>query len=97
DELVVKVMAGKSPQQRAAELVNVTRLGDVAVRKQLAAGGVKAIQESKDPMIQLALLVDPEARKLRQTYDAQVDEPMRQAYGKIAQARFAVYGTNVFP
>jgi hypothetical protein len=97
DELVVKVMAGKPPQQRAAELVNGTRLGDVAVRKQIAAGGVKAIQESKDPMIQLARLVDPVARQLRQTYEAQVDEPMRQAYGKIAQARFAVYGTNVYP
>ena len=30
-------------------------------------------------------------------FEQQVDEPQRQAYGKIANARFAVYGSSVYP
>ena len=48
-------------------------------------------------MIQLARLIDPESRRIRQTYEQQVDEPQREAYGKIANARFAVYGSSVYP
>ena len=48
-------------------------------------------------MIKLAKLVDPPARRIRQTFEQQVDEPQRQAYGKIANARFAVYGSDVYP
>ncbi len=40
-----------------------TKLADVAVRKQLAEGGMKAIEASDDPMIQLARLVDAPARE----------------------------------
>ncbi|MEN6605344.1 MAG: S46 family peptidase, partial [Bryobacteraceae bacterium] len=38
DETVKKLLAGKSPRGRAAELVNGTRLDDVSVRKALASG-----------------------------------------------------------
>jgi hypothetical protein len=58
---------------------------------------LKAIDNSDDPMIKLAKLVDPPARRIRQTFEVQVDEPQRQAYGKIANARFAVYGSGVYP
>ncbi len=97
NETVQKVLAGKSPRERAADLVHRTILRDVAVRKRLAEGGLKAIQESNDPMIQLARMIDPESRRIRQTFEQQVDEPQRQAYTKIAKARFAVYGSNVYP
>ena len=97
NEMVRMVLAGKSPRERAAELVHGTTLKDVAVRKRLADGGLKAIQDSNDPMIQLARLVDPESRRIRQQFEQQVDEPLRQAYGKIANAQFAVYGSSVYP
>ena len=97
NELVRNVLAGKSPRDRAAELVRGTKLKDVAIRKQLADGGLKATDNSDDPMIKLAKLVDPPARRIRQTFEQQVDEPQRQAYGKIANARFAVYGSDVYP
>ena len=96
-EMVQMVLAGKSPRDRAAELIHGTALKDVAVRKRLADGGLKAIQDSNDPMIQLARLIDPESRRIRQTFEQQVNEPQRQAYGKIANARFAVYGSSVYP
>jgi len=95
--IVQMVLAGKSPRDRAAELVHGTTLKDVAVRKRLADGGLKAIQESNDPMIQLARQIDPESRRIRQAFEQQVDGPQRQAYGKIANARFAVYGSSVYP
>lgn len=97
NELEQKVLAGKSPDARAEELVRGTKLKDVAERKRLGEGGMKVIQASSDPMILLARLVDPESRRLRSIYDNQVNEPRRQAYAKIAQARFAVHGTNVYP
>src|SRR5215472_536603 len=97
NEMVQKVLAGKSPRERAADLVRRTTLKDVAVRKRLAEGGLKAIQDSTDPMIQLARMIDPESRRIRQTFEQQVDEPQRQAYSKIAKARFAVYGSTVYP
>src|SRR6202051_2724441 len=97
NELVKKVLEGKSPRDRAAELVRGTRLKSVAVRKQLAEGGMKAIDASHDTLIELAKLVAPPARRVRQTFEQQVDEPQRQAYGKIANARFAVYGSSVYP
>jgi len=97
DPLVQKILAGKSPRERAAELVKGSKLADVALRKQLAEGGAAAVAKSRDPMIELARLVDGPSRKVRRTYEEQVDEPQRQAYGKIAQARFAIYGDSVYP
>ncbi|MBI2825032.1 MAG: S46 family peptidase [Planctomycetia bacterium] len=95
--LMKQVLAGKSPRERAAELVSGSKLADVALRKQLAESGASAIDNSDDPMIRLAKLADKPARKVRRTYEEQVDEPQRQAYGKIAQARFAIYGDSVYP
>jgi hypothetical protein len=97
NELVVKVLAGQSPRQRAAQLVSGTGLRDVAVRKKLAEGGIKAIQASTDPMIVLARLVDAPARAVRKTYEEQIEEPLRQAYGKIAEAQFTLRGNDVYP
>jgi hypothetical protein len=94
NELVQKVLAGKSPRERASELIRGTKLKSVEERKRLFAGGVAA---SNDPIIQLAKLVDPRARELRRIREEKVDEPRRQAYGKIAQARFAVFGSDVYP
>jgi Peptidase S46 len=97
NERVQLILEGKSPRDRAAELVRGTRLKDVAFRKHLAEDGLKAIEESNDPMIQLARRIDPESRRIRQIFEQQVEEPQRQAYGKIANARFAVYGSSVYP
>jgi len=97
NEWVRKTLQGKSPQVRADELVRGTRLKDVAVRKELAAGGRTAIDGSNDPMILLARLIDPPARDVRKTYEEKVDEPMKQAYAKIAKAVFAVKGTDTYP
>jgi hypothetical protein len=95
--LLVKVLAGKSPADRAAELVAGTKLLEVAERRRLSAGGQKVIDESKDALILLAKQIDGEARAVRKKYEEQVEEPVRQAMGQIAQARFKLLGTDVAP
>ncbi|MEX2121898.1 MAG: S46 family peptidase [Pirellulales bacterium] len=97
DQLVRAVLAEKSPAERAAELVEGSRLADVAVRKELVEGGSSALAASDDPMILLAKLVDGPARRVRKTYEEHVDEPQQQGYGKIAKAQFALYGSDIYP
>ncbi len=95
--LVQQILAGKTPEQRAAELVDGTKLGDPAVRKELFAGGAAAVSASKDPFIELARLIEPRARELRKRYDNDVVGVERDAYAKIAQAVFAVQGESAYP
>jgi hypothetical protein len=98
DHATVKlVLAGKTPEARAAELVDGSKLGDPATRKQLFAGGADAINASTDPFIELARLVEPRARELRQRYDNEVVGVERDAYAKIAQAVFATQGDTAYP
>lgn len=96
-DLVRRVMAGRSPQDRATQLVRGSRLGNVAARKARAEGGLQAVRSSKDAMIELARLVDEPARQARKTYEEKVEEPQRQAYARIAKARFSVFGADVYP
>jgi hypothetical protein len=46
--LVTKILDGKPPQQRAAELIAGSRLQDVAYRRQLSEGGRAAVESSDD-------------------------------------------------
>jgi len=96
DPLVQKIMAGKSPRDRAKELINGTKVRDVVFRKKLYEGGTAAVTAANDPMIELARLVDAEARALRKVSDAQ-DEVKQQAHAAIARARNAIFGTAGYP
>src|SRR5437868_5034327 len=95
--LVKQIMNGKTPEARANELVEGTKLKEVAFRKELAAGGQQAIESSTDPMIVLARLIDPKARELRRRYENEVTGVERTNYAKIARARFANEGTSIYP
>ena len=97
DPLVQQVLAGKSPKERAAELVNSTKLASADERKRLGEGGKAAVDASNDPMIQVARLVDGRARELRKTVEDNVQEPLRQAYAKIANAIFKTSGGDTYP
>jgi hypothetical protein len=95
--LVVKALAGKSPAARAAELIGGTKLIDPAERRRIAAGGAKAVEESDDPMIRFARLMDPDARAVRKRFEDEVEEIERQANARIAKARFELLGTAQAP
>ncbi len=94
---VIKALAGKTPETRAAELVDGTKLKDVAFRKQLASGGLAAIESSTDPMIVLARSIDAEARAVRKRYEDEVLGVERASYAKISRALFDTQGTSLYP
>jgi hypothetical protein len=95
--MVKQILNGKSPEERAAELIDGTKLKDPEYRKQIAAGGQKAIESSTDPMIVLARMIDPRARELRKRYESEVTGVERASYAKIARARFETEGTKLYP
>ena len=97
DPNVKKALGDKSPEARAAELVDGTKVSDVAYRRQLASGGVKAIEESTDPMIVLARSVDSEARSVRKRSETEVQSNERANYAKISRALFDIEGTKLYP
>jgi hypothetical protein len=98
DHPVIKsVLGAKSPDERAKELVSGSMLADPAVRLQLFDGGAAAVKASKDPMIALAREIDAESRRLRKIYEEEVEAPQRVAQQRIADARFKVLGTQIYP
>ena len=96
DPLAKKILAGKSPHERAVDLINNTKVRDVAFRHQLYDGGAKAIAAANDPMIELARMIDPQARELRKISEEQ-GEAKQEAHAEIARARNALLGTNGYP
>src|SRR5216110_1168162 len=94
--LVAQVLAGKSPHARANELVKETKLKDVSFRKELYGKNAAALQAARDPMIDLARIIEAPAREARKVHEAQ-EEIKRQAYAAIAKARFAIEGTSNYP
>lgn len=100
NELVQKVLAGKSPGARAAELINLTKLldhkankSDVAMVKKFATDG---IEEANDPLIAVAKMMEPLLREQRKISEA-LAERERQAYAKVANATNAIKGTGTYP
>ncbi len=95
--LVKKVLKGKTPTARAAELVEGTKLKDVEYRKQVAAAGVRMTNSGDDPMIELAKDIDKESRAVRKRYEEEVIAVERANYAKIAHALFEEQGTKLYP
>ena len=92
-----KALDGKSPKDRAAELIDGTKLDDPAFRKQLYQGGEAAIAASTDPLIVLMRTIEPDAMALRKKDDDDVDPKLRDAGAKIGKVRFALYGQSQPP
>ncbi len=95
--LVQLVLDGKSPADRAYELVSGTKLIEVDARQKLLDGGAEAIDASKDPMILLARSIDKISRGARTKFEDLVVGLRRDAYANIADAKFGVTGTGVYP
>ena len=95
--VVVRLFRDTSPEALAAEVATKTRLGDPAVRRKLWEGGAAGIASADDPMIRLAAAVDAEARAVRKRFEDEVEAPIDAAAERIAVARFAAYGTSVYP
>ena len=97
DPFVQKMLGKDSPEELANRLVSGTHLDDVKVREALYNGGSAAIAASTDPMIAFVRSIDPDLLAQRKESEARVEAPTRTAAERIAKARFAIYGTSVYP
>jgi hypothetical protein len=94
---VKKALAGKTPDERAKELIDGTKLDDAAVRKQLYEGGEAAVQASNDPLIALMRQIEPDAVAIHQRDEDEVQSVLRRDGGYIGKALFAKEGFKVPP
>jgi hypothetical protein len=97
DAAVHEIFGTRSPREIASDAVRNTKLGDLAVRKALLDGGKKDVDASTDPMILLARRVDSIARQVRKEWEKEVESPQTSALEKLGAARFAAFGTSIYP
>jgi len=97
DEFIKLVLDGKNPEDVVNDLITNSKMDDPEFRKKLVEGGKKAVKKCKDPLIQLALKVDPMLRESNKWYRENVESKLTPASEKIAKARFAVYGKTTYP
>lgn len=96
DPLVRKVLGKETPEGLAARLVDDTMLKDPAVRRALW-DKPETVAQSDDVFIQLVMSIDDDARAIRRRYDTEVEGIEQRAGQAIAEARFAMTGTSVYP
>ena len=97
DAFVRSLLGKKSPEALAAEIVDGSKLGDAKVRAALWEGGADAVARSDDPAIVLARKIDAQGRNLRARYETEVEAIEKRGAEQLAQARFALKGTSVYP
>src|SRR6185503_21116148 len=78
DPTVRKVLGKEAPKELAATLVRTTSLKDPKARRALFEGGKAAVDASKDPLIELARRIDPDARALRKRYEDTVSSVLKK-------------------
>ncbi len=97
DPLIERVLHGRTCAEVAKQVVAGTELDDVRFRRHLVEGGKKAVEQSTDPMIKLALAVDADSRAVRKTREDQVEGVEAANYALIAKAIFDEKGDSVYP
>lgn len=98
DDPTVTLLLGKeSPEGLSTRLVGGSKLADSELRRSLWEGGMKAIRASGDPMIRLVLKLEPMSRQIRKVWETKVSGPTDAAAGRIATARFAIFGDADYP
>ena len=97
DNPQVKAMLGReSPEALAERLITGTKLADPAFRAQ-AMGMTTEQLAAADPLLAFVLANDDAAKAIGDRWNAEINAPTARAAEKVAQARFAVYGTNLYP
>ncbi len=96
-EFIKIALKGSAPVKIAEKVISGTRLDNADFRKKLIKDGEKAVKKSKDPLIAYARKLDPYLRKIEKWDRDNIESVITPASEKIAKARFAVYGKNVYP
>ena len=94
---VQALLGRESPEALAARLVAGSKLADPAFRRALWEGGPAAVRASTDPLIQLALRADGDARRIRNLWEERVEGPTDRNGEILARARFQAFGDATYP
>jgi len=94
---VKALLAGRTPEAAAQAALAGTALADPAARKALLEGGAPALAACKDPLIAFARVLDPIVRAAQARQQEEVQSVLDEHSGRIALARFKVYGKAIYP
>jgi len=94
---VKKVMGRMSTSVLAKKWIEGSYLKKASERKRLFEQGSEAIKSSKDPLIQLARLIDKDSRDLRLYFENNIESKLNKYSEVIAQAQFDIFGKNTYP
>ncbi len=94
--IVVTLLAGRTPRDRAAALVAGTRLLDPAGREAAAGASPAAFRDDPDPMAALARRLEMLSRPINHQNE-EADTVIAEEGARIAQARFALCGKADYP
>ncbi|RZJ32548.1 MAG: S46 family peptidase [Brevundimonas sp.] len=97
DNPQVKAMLGReSPEALADRLISGTKLADPAFRAQALTLTTEQLAAA-DPLLAFVIANDDAAAAVGARWNAEINAPTARAAEAVAQARFAVYGTNLYP
>jgi len=88
-------LTGKTTAESAAAMVKASKLGDPAFRATL--NSKDALAKSDDPLIKLALVLEPASVKVRKDYEDTIGALETSAAEKIAAYRFRLFGASDYP
>ena len=88
-------LTGKTTAESAAAMVKASKLGDQAFRATL--NSKEALTKSDDPLIKLALVLEPASEKVKKDYEDTIGALETSAAEKIAAYRFRLFGTSDYP
>ena len=91
------LLGGRTPGETARELISGTMLREPESVRKLAASGPNAVRLSNDPMIKLALFIEPVAKALRSRYEREYLEVEEKDSVLIMKARLKHDGATVPP
>jgi len=96
NSIVKKILGDQSPDNLSARMIGATHLGDVAYRR-LLWRKPELVAQSEDPFIEMALRIESDVRAIRHRYDTEYDGVIQRAGRTIAEAKFAMTGTDTYP
>ena len=96
DPFVRTLLGERSAEAAAAAVLKDTRIVDTAFRRRLVQGGARAVRESRDPLIRLAVRIDEIARPVAME-TARLNAAISANAERIGEAIFAAYGTSLPP
>jgi len=105
NEFLKTLLANTDPERLVEEAVEKTRLYDVEYRKEMVKKGdsmkfdefAEIIKKGDDPLLKIALAIEPIVRKNRKLYEDKVESVERTAHHTIQKIRFKIFEKTIPP